>query len=201
MPIRLIQIRLNDMLRLTGQKSERQFLNQIIQMSGQNLLECLQCGKCTASCPVSSKDVGGPRKLVAAIHAGAKELALADPTWLYCVSCGSCASRCPVEINMYAVSTALCEIAAKEGVRPSEPDIHLFEELILRSVRRHGRVQELRTVMEFNLRTMNPFKDMVQGMTLMRKGAISPLDFLRSHKKNPAVSRIFARVEQVENGE
>lgn len=139
--------------------------------------------------------------MIAAIHAGAKELALQDPTWLYCVSCGSCASRCPVEINMYAVSTALCEIATKEGVRPAEPDIHLFEELFLRSVRRHGRVQELRTVMEFNLRTLNPFKDLAQGLTLMRKGAISPLDFLRGHKKDPAVARIFARVEQAENGE
>ena len=201
MPIRLVQIRLNDMLRLTGQANERRFLNQVIQKSGQNLLECLQCGKCTASCPISSADVGGPRKLIAAIHTGTKDLALKDPTWLYCVSCGSCAARCPVEINMYAVSTALCEIAAKEGVRPSEPDIHLFEELFMRSVRKHGRVQELRTVMEFNLRSLNPFKDLAHGMTLMRKGALSPLDFLKSHKKDPAVSRIFSKVEQAQNGE
>jgi heterodisulfide reductase subunit C len=189
------------MLRLTGELREREFLNQVIQRSGQNLLECLQCGKCTASCPIASKDVGGPRKLIAAIHTGIKELALKDPTWLYCVSCGSCASRCPVEINMYAVSTALCEIAVKEGVHPAEPDIHLFEELFLRSVRKYGRVQELRTVMEFNLRTLNPFKDMAQGITLMRKGAISPLDFLKHHKKDKAVSRIFSKVEQAENGE
>jgi len=188
------------MLRLTGDPSERAFLNQIIQDSGQNLLECLQCGKCSAGCPIASEAVGGPRQLIAAILIGMKERALQDPTWSYCVSCGTCATRCPVEINMYSVATTLCEMAEKERISPPEKDIHLFENLFLKSVRKHGRVQELRTVMEFNLRTLNPFKDLAQGLTLMRKGAISPFDILKGKKKNQAVSRLFSKVEQVENG-
>lgn len=189
------------MFRLTGDPSERAFLNQIIQKSGQNLLECLQCGKCSAGCPIASETVGGPRQLIAEILIGMKERALQDPTWSYCVSCGTCATRCPVEINMYAVATTLCELADKEKRRPSEPEIHLFENLFLKSVRKSGRVQELRTVMEFNLRTLNPFKDMVQGLTLMRKGAISPFDILKGKKKNQAVSRLFSKVQQTEKGE
>jgi heterodisulfide reductase subunit C2 len=189
------------MLRLTGDPKERAFLHLIIEKSGQNLLECLQCGKCTAGCPIASEKVGGPRQLIAAILLGWKERALTDPTWLYCVSCGTCATRCPVEINMYAVSTALCETAAKENVAPSEPDIHLFEELFLKSVRKNGRVQELRTVMEYNLRTFQPMKDFSQGMTLMRKGAISPFEVLKGPKKNEAAARLFTRVQQVEHGE
>lgn len=192
---------MNDMLRLTGEPREREFLNQVIQKSGQNLLECLQCGKCSAGCPIASKDVGGPRKLIAAILMGTKEQALKDPTWSYCVSCGTCATRCPVEINMYDVATALCEIAEKEGIGPSEPDIRLFEDLFLKSVRKFGRVQELRTVVEFNLRTFNPFKDMLQGMTLMRKGAITPLDFVKGHKTDKSISRIFSKVQRLEKGE
>lgn len=186
------------MIRLTGEPGEGEFLNQVVQKSGQNLLTCLQCGKCTASCPVASSDVGGPRKLIAAILMGAKEQALKDPTWVTCISCGTCATRCPVEINMYDVAAALCEIAEKEDIEPSEPSIHLFERLFLKSVRKFGRVQELRTVMEFNLRSLNPFKDMLQGMTMMRKGAISPLDFLKRHKRNDSVTRIFSRVQQSE---
>lgn len=189
------------MLRLTGDPTERDFLNQIIQKSGQNLLECLQCGKCTGGCPIASEEVGGPRQLIAAILLGMKEQALKDPTWSYCVSCGTCATRCPVEINMYHVATALCELAEKEGIGGSEPDIHLFEKLFLESVRKYGRVQELRTVMEYNLRTLQPFKDMVQGMTLMRKGAISPLDILKSTKRDKAVSRIFSKILQAKDGE
>lgn len=184
------------MFRLTGDPQERAFLHQVVQKSDQNLLECLQCGKCTAGCPIASEAVAGPRQLIATILIGMKDSALKDPTWLYCVSCGTCATRCPVEINMYAVSTALCEIAAKENIVPSVPEIHLFEELFLKSVRKNGRVQELRTVMEYNLRTRQPFKDLSQGMTLMRKGALSPFDILKAPKKNPVVSALFKKVHQ-----
>lgn len=187
------------MLRLTGDPGEKVFLNQVIERSGQNLLECLQCGKCTGGCPVASKEVFGPRRLIASILAGCKDEALGDPTWLYCVSCGTCATRCPVEINVYRVATVLCEIAEREKVVPPEPGIHLFEKLFLKSVQRHGRASELKVVMGYNLRTMNPFSDMSQGIKLMRKGIISPMDLLRGGKKDETASRIFTRVDQVEN--
>jgi heterodisulfide reductase subunit C len=189
------------MFRLSGDPQERAFLKQVIRRSGQNLLECLQCGKCTAGCPIASETVPGPRQLIATILIGMKETALKDPTWLYCVSCGTCATRCPVEINMYAVATALCETAEKEKFPPPVPEIHLFEELFLKSVRKNGRVQELSTVAEYNLRTRQPFKDLSQGLTLMRKGAISPFDLIKGHKKSPAASTLFSKVRQAGQGE
>ncbi len=189
------------MFRLSGDPQERAFLNLIIKKSGQNLLECLQCGKCTAGCPIASETVPGPRQLIATILIGMKKAALQDPTWLYCVSCGTCASRCPVEINMYAVATALCETAEKEKMSPPVPEIHLFEELFLKSVRKNGRVQELSTVAQYNLRTFKPFKDFYQGLTLMRKGAISPSDMLKGHKKSPTLSNLFAKVDQARQRE
>ena len=65
----------------------------------------------------------------------------------------------------------------------------------------YGRVQELKVVVAYNLRTMNPFKDMAQGMKLIRRGIISPRDFLTRKKKDETASRIFAKVRQAENGE
>src|SRR5512141_2857299 len=106
------------MLRLSGALAEKQFLDQVIQRSGQNLLECLQCGKCSGGCPITSDVVGGPRSMIAEILGGMKEQALRDPTWWYCVSCGTCATRCPVEINVYKVATVLCEIAEREEIKP-----------------------------------------------------------------------------------
>ncbi|SPF50496.1 heterodisulfide reductase, subunit C [Syntrophobacter sp. SbD1] len=190
------------MVRLKGTSSEREFLHQVIDESGQNLLECLQCGKCSGGCPIASNEVGGPRRLIAQILGGMKEQALKDPTWWYCVSCGTCATRCPVEINMYKVSTVLCEIAEKEKVTPSEPDIHRFEELFLESVRKHGRVQEMKTAMAYNLRSWKPFKDAGMGFKLMIKGAVSPMDMLAGKRKeDAAVGRIFQRLQQDKNGE
>ena len=106
------------MLRLTGNPEERKFLSLVIQRSGQDLLQCLQCGKCTGGCPVASQEVGGPRRLIASILMGARDQALKDPTWLYCVSCGTCATRCPVELNMYRVATTLCAKWRKRGHGP-----------------------------------------------------------------------------------
>jgi heterodisulfide reductase subunit C2 len=189
------------MLRLKGNPEERNFLREVIQRSGQNLLECLQCGKCSGSCPITSDTVPGPRRLIALILSGMKQQSLLDPTWWYCVSCGSCASRCPVEINMYQVATTLCEIAEETGIKSSEPAIHLFEEVFLKSIRKNGRVQELKAVMEFNLRRFTPFKDAVKGAKLIAKGAIKPKDMVTRAKSDPEILRIFERVEQMRHGE
>jgi heterodisulfide reductase subunit C len=189
------------MLTLKGSSSERQFLDQVIRKSGQNLLECLQCGKCSGGCPITSNEVGGPRKLIAEILAGMKEEALGDPTWWYCVSCGTCASRCPVEINMYKVATVLCEIAEKEKIAPSEPAIHRFEELFLKSVQEHGRVEELKTAMLFNLRSWKPLKDADKGVKLMMKGAISPMELLPGKRaQSGRAGRIFEKLRRDKEG-
>ena len=189
------------MIRLKTTPWARDFLTQVMERSGQNLLDCLQCGKCSGSCPIASETVGGPRQLIAKVLSGMKDQALSDPTWWYCVSCGSCASRCPVEINMYEVSTTLCEMAEEEGLKPSEPGIHLFEEVFIDSVRKNGRVQEIKAVMQYNMRTLDPFKDAVKGMKLMAKGAIKPRDMMAKTKEDPQVSRIFERVEKIRHGE
>ena len=182
------------MIRLTGSAEEKEFLSRVMEKSGQNLLACIQCGKCSGGCPISSAEVGGPRRLVAEILYGSKEQALRDPTWWYCVACGTCMTRCPVEINMYSVATALCEMAEHEKIQPSEPNIHLFEELFLKSVERHGRANEVKVLMNYNLRTRQPFKDMGEGLKLMRKGAFSPFEILKGGRADERVTRLFSRV-------
>lgn len=190
------------MFRMKGSSREREFLEQVIGQSGQNLLECLQCGKCSGGCPIASNEVGGPRKLIAEILSGMKNEALADPTWWYCVSCGTCAVRCPVEINMYKVSTVLCEIAEKENFVPSEPQIHKFEELFLGSVRKNGRARELQTAMAFNLASWKPFRDAGKGFKLLMKGAISPKEMFPKQEPGGArAERIFQRVKREKEGE
>jgi heterodisulfide reductase subunit C2 len=184
------------MFRLKGNAQEKEFLDQVIERSGQDLLRCLQCGKCSGSCPIASQTVGGPRRLIARILGGMQEAALKDPTWWYCVSCGTCATRCPVEINMYAVSTTLCEMATEQGIEASEPGIHLFEELFLKSVQKNGRVRELNTVMEFNLRSLRPFADAAIGAKMALKGVVTPAAMLRKPARNPKVTQIFQKIRQ-----
>jgi heterodisulfide reductase subunit C len=184
------------MFRLKGQIEESAFLDQVMERSGQNLRKCLQCGKCSGSCPITSTTVGGPRRLICRILSGMQTRALHDTTWWHCVSCGTCATRCPVEINMYAVSTTLCEMAAEQGIKASEPDIHLFEELFLKSVEKNGRLKEINTVAAFNLRRMRPFADAAIGARMMLKGVISPMALLRKGRTDDQVSRIFQNIRR-----
>ena len=184
------------MLRLKGHATEKKFLDEVIERSGQDLLRCLQCGKCSGGCPITSETVGGPRRLIARILGGMKEEALRDPTFWYCVSCGTCATRCPVEINTYALSTTLCEMAAEEGIEPSEPGIHLFEELFLKSVEKNGRVRELHTGMEFNLRSLRPFADAAIGIRMALKGLITPTAMLSKVRSDEKVTQIFQNIQQ-----
>ena len=183
------------MFRLKGHVKEKAFLEEVMERSGQNLLQCLQCGKCSGGCPIASHTVGGPRRLIARILGGMEQEALQDPTWWYCVSCGTCATRCPVEINTYALSTTLCEMAAEKGIKASEPDIHRFEELFLKSVKANGRVRELHTVMEFNLRSLRPFADAVIGAKMALKGVVSPAAFLSKGRSDRRVSQIFKKIQ------
>jgi heterodisulfide reductase subunit C2 len=125
-----------------------------------------------------------------------QEQALKDPTWWYCVSCGTCATRCPVEINMYAVSTALCEMAAEQGIEASEKGIHLFEELFLKSVEKNGRLREITTVAAFNFRMGRPFADMAIGTKMVQKGVFSPFAMLRKGHRDSRVNRIFQKIRQ-----
>jgi heterodisulfide reductase subunit C len=187
------------MFRLKGNAKEKNFLDQVIERSGQDLLRCLQCGKCSGSCPITTQTVGGPRRLIARILSGMEEAALTDPTWWYCVSCGTCATRCPVEINTYAVATTLCEMAAEKGIKASEPEIHLFEELFLKSVQKNGRVRELNTVMQFNLRTRRPFADAAIGTKMALKGLITPAALLPKDGSDPQVTNIFQKIRQYES--
>lgn len=169
------------------------FLDEVMASSGQNLLACLQCGKCSGSCPITTETVGGPRQLVAKILYNQREAALQDPTWWYCVSCGTCMTRCPVEINMYAVATTLSEMAEAAGVEPAVPEIELFDRLFLESVAKYGRAQEVQVVMRYNLQTLQPFRDLGSGLRLLLKGALKPADLRRQVPLHPRSQQLFAR--------
>lgn len=188
------------MHRLKGDPSEKKFMHEIMERSGQNLLECLQCGKCSGSCPVTGNEVSGPRQLIAEILCGMRQQALTNSTWWYCVSCGTCMTRCPVEINVYNVATVLCEMAEEEGVAPSEPAIHRFEQMFLRSVEKYGRVKELRTVALYNMLSGHPFKDADKAVKLVLKGAMSPTEMLKGWDKCEETSRLFSRVKHAGHG-
>jgi Fe-S oxidoreductase len=77
---------------------------------------CLECGKCTGSCPVSRFNRGySPRILVnKAIRSGHLELLKDKNIWV-CLTCKLCDERCPANIDYIELTLAIRQEAQKIG--------------------------------------------------------------------------------------
>ena len=96
------------------------------------LLECIQCGVCTGSCPVSTKVGLNIRQLMREIKLkGNVEIPPEEVLWS-CTTCSTCETRCPKELSPYEVLVGMRGITVEEGkVSPTVRDA-------LESVFKHG---------------------------------------------------------------
>jgi heterodisulfide reductase subunit C2 len=187
------------LIQITGAPEAKAFRQTVMAASDQNLLACLQCGKCTGGCPVAGAVAHGPRQMIAVILLGLKDEALTAELPWYCVGCAICASRCPVRIDFSRVAAVLVEMAVAEDRAPVVGDIHRWEEVFLASVRRNGRVREVRAILENNLRARRPWQDAFMGLAMFARGLFSPEDVLAGPAQGqPAVARIFENVRRLQ---
>jgi heterodisulfide reductase subunit D len=61
---------------------------------------CLDCGKCTGSCPLARVDSEySPRRIVERVTFGEADAVMADPSLWSCMTCGLCSMRCPSRVD------------------------------------------------------------------------------------------------------
>ncbi|MCK4933484.1 (Fe-S)-binding protein [Candidatus Bathyarchaeota archaeon] len=79
------------------------------------LLECIHCGICTGSCPVSRKANLNVRKYMREVSVGNKlTIHPQDELWS-CTTCATCGIRCPKEINPYDFLIDIRSLAVERG--------------------------------------------------------------------------------------
>lgn len=79
------------------------------------LLECIQCGTCTGSCPVAKKANLNVRKYMREVSAFGK-LTVHPPNELWsCTTCSTCGVRCPKDLNPYEFLIDIRSMAVEEG--------------------------------------------------------------------------------------
>jgi len=122
--------------------SEFNFYQEISALpSGRDILKCIQCGTCSASCPVFRYNPGGnPRKIIAKAVLGLKEEVIrSEEIWL-CAKCESCAVRCHKDVRPGEILGAIRTIAIREGIRRGPGPRHT--KAFARDILRFGKLNE-----------------------------------------------------------
>lgn len=142
---------------------------------GTNLRNCIQCGTCSATCPMSLYMDYTPRRLVAMTREGFKEEVLKSFTIWLCASCYSCTVECPKEIKITELMYAFKQQAIDEGVYPKRLATPVLAHEFFKNVKRWGRSNEGVLLTMMFLKT-NPFKLIKQsllGLKLLMKGRMA----------------------------
>lgn len=159
---------------MIGEIESQKFKKDVLKLAGEEVKTCIQCGTCSASCPVAHLMDNPIRKLIKFVLGGMKEEALESRSIWLCTSCLLCTVRCPRKIKPMAVVSALKHIYEEEGRRCKDST---FEAIFARQIRDRGRVSEFLMSSEFLLRNPSSAVHIMSfGVELFPKGKIE-IDF------------------------
>jgi heterodisulfide reductase subunit C len=155
---------------------DRNFPKEIMARHGcEKLYGCIQCGTCSATCPVSSYMDHTPRQLMALTRAGFKKEVLSSLTIWLCASCYACTVDCPKEIKITDIMYALKRRAIEDGVYPKRFPIPILAREFFKMVKNRGRITENELAVRMFLQSnwfamMNTWR---LGLNLLRTGRFS----------------------------
>ena len=81
-------------------------MRQIEMISGESLLACNQCGKCSAGCPVAYGMDMLPSQVIRLAQLGVEDVLDGETIWT-CAACLTCVARCPKGIDLPRIMEAL----------------------------------------------------------------------------------------------
>jgi heterodisulfide reductase subunit C len=133
-----------------------------------------------------------PHRIIRHIILGDREKALASGTIWTCLQCTTCSVRCPNDIDIAHVFDTLRKIAVAEH-REAEKDTWTFYRFFLDSVKKHGRLHELESIMNYKMAKKDFFSDAKMGLDMFLKGRMGILP--HNIKDRQALKEMFKKIE------
>lgn len=99
---------------ISQRKIKNAFVAKVQEISGQNLLACYQCGKCSAGCPAVSQMDILPNQIIRYAQLGFRDELLRTKSIWICASCLTCNTRCPKGINIAEIIEAIRQILLRK---------------------------------------------------------------------------------------
>jgi heterodisulfide reductase subunit C2 len=116
---------------------------EVSKRSGQNLLNCYQCRRCAAGCPVGQESGVTPDRLIRMLLLGDAQGALDNLLVWKCLACYTCGTRCPNDIQTARITEVLKQISKKQHREPLLPKVAAFHGAFVKAAGQAGRFNEL----------------------------------------------------------
>ena len=176
----------------------RDFIDEVLEVpGGERIYDCVQCGTCSGSCPVSYFMDNPPRKLFAMIRAGLRDRVLESANLWLCTSCYACTIRCPQQIAVTDIIYALKRLAMEEGKVEGASKAVALADSFIGIVNKSGRNFESSLLLRYYMKTnvMGLLKRSSLGLKLLQRGRF-PLRG-RSIKGREQIRTIIAQAEEM----
>ena len=103
-------------IEISTQRLQSDFVKKVEEISGQSLLSCNQCGKCSAGCPMSFAMDFLPNQVIRLVQLGLEEDIVRSKTVWICASCFTCTVRCPQGVDLAKVMEAVRLVTLRRNI-------------------------------------------------------------------------------------
>ncbi len=132
--------------------------------------ECVQCGRCSAGCPVAFESDHSPRQIIRLLQLNLRREAYRNPFLWFCATCQACSTRCPRGLPVLDIMLAL----RREGEEQGEAKAPAFYHAFLQMSERRGRISEWQLGLKaaWHQFPRHPLADALLFLRLLRRGKI-----------------------------
>jgi heterodisulfide reductase subunit C len=100
---------------------DRQTIARIMEISGENIYQCMQCGTCSAVCPMIDAMGCTTRQAIHLLQFGRTAEVVDAKIGDFCASCHTCNVRCPRGIDVPRVFEAVRLLTLRDNIDMVKP--------------------------------------------------------------------------------